>query len=64
MNNFEYLRASLPKLKSQFITPKISYCAKTETEIIIKIDRSKVLVLKNDGTYTLTTHKELHKDAK
>lgn len=59
MTPFEFLYNALPKCKPQFITPKLAYMAKKSAAVVIKVDRTKVIMLNSNGTWELVTHKEL-----
>ena len=48
---FDSIREGMPKLKTQHITPKLIYAAKTDDEIIFKLSKKEWIVLKADGTY-------------
>lgn len=61
---FDKVRVMMPKLKEQFITPKLAYMARSDDAIIVKVDRGCVFVLKSDGTYEVCGVKQLHKELK
>ena len=60
---FQMLKTNCPKLKPQFITPRLAYMAKDEIldEVYIKLDRTSVVVLSRDGTYSFTDSNGLQK---
>ena len=50
--DFEQLAVEMPKLKEQYITPKLAYLARTETrDIVVKISKKCKIIIKADGTW-------------
>lgn len=54
---FDQVREGMPKLKTQHITPKLIYAAKTDDEIILKLSKKEWIVLRSDGTYFIGERK-------
>ncbi len=57
--SFDTFRMIMPKHTGQYITPKLAYMARTDSEIIIKVHRGDCIILKEDGTYTIVEHKNI-----
>lgn len=50
--DFDRMVMGMPKLKEQFITPKLAYLARTEAkELVLKVSRKIKIILKEDGTW-------------
>lgn len=49
--NFNNLRMCAPKLKEQYITNRLAYLARTETSLVLKVNRKTKILIHGDGTW-------------
>ena len=52
-NTFIAIRLSCPKLKHQYITPKLFYAARKDRSLVIKYSKKMFIFLEEDGTYSI-----------
>ena len=52
-NTFIAIRLSCPKIKQQYITPKLFYAARKDRSLVIKYSKKMFIFLEEDGTYSI-----------